>query len=94
MTEEAKRTPAGDIVDWLKGYATATAAAGMAEDAGKLLEAVEHITNLRSDSKKMHEHIEKSEAMFIHEMQVLGAEMRANWESAVFWERQATGGKV
>ena len=83
-----------DIVDWLKGYATATAAAGMAEDADKLLEAVGHITNLRADCKKMHEHIEKSEAMFIHEMQILGAEMRANWESAVFWERQATGGKV
>lgn len=83
-----------DIVDWLKGYATATAASGMAEDANKLLEAVEHITNLRADCKKMHEHIEKSEAMFVHEMQTLGEEMRSHWESAVFWQRQATGAKV
>lgn len=83
-----------DIVDWLKGYSTATAAAGMTEDADKLLEAVEHITNLREDCKKMHGHIEKSEAMFIKEMQTLGAEMRANWEAAVFWESQANGARV
>jgi len=83
-----------DIVDWLKGYATATAAAGMAEDADKLLEAVGHITSLRDDCKKMHGHIEKSEAMFIDEMQKLGAEMRANWEAAVFWEAQANGARV
>lgn len=79
-----------DIVDWLKSYALATASAGLPEDADKLHEAIDHIMNLRSDCKKMHSHIEKSESMFIKEMETLGAEMRGHWEAAVFWQGQAT----
>jgi hypothetical protein len=37
-----------DIADWLKGYAVATAAAGMGDDADKLLAAENEIRRLRT----------------------------------------------
>ena len=45
-----------DIADWLKGYATATAAVGMSEDADKLLEAAEEIVRLRALLKSAEGH--------------------------------------
>lgn len=36
-----------DIVEWLKGYASATGAVGMAEEANRLIDAAEEIARLR-----------------------------------------------
>lgn len=36
-----------DIVEWLKGYASATGAVGMADEADRLIEAAEEIARLR-----------------------------------------------
>lgn len=79
-----------DIVDWLKSYALATAAAGSADDADKLHEAAGHIVKLRAECKTIDDHRIHSEELFIKEMGRLGAEMRGHWESAVFWQTQAS----
>lgn len=79
-----------DIVDWLKSHAVAAAATGSSEDADKLHEAVDHILRLRADCKKIDDHRIQSEELFIREMGRLGAEMRSHWESAVFWQAQAS----
>lgn len=80
----------GDIVDWLKSHALAAAAAGSAEDADKLHEAIDHIMKLRAECKAIDDHRIHSEDLFIREMARLGAEMRGHWESAVFWQTQAS----
>ena len=79
-----------DIVDWLKSYALATAAAGSTDDADKLYEAADHITKLRAECKTIDDHRIHSEDLFIREMARLGAEMRGHWESAMFWQAQAS----
>jgi hypothetical protein len=79
-----------DIVDWLISYALATAADGSLDDADKLYEAAEHIVKLRAECKKIDDHRIHSEELFIKEMGRLGAEMRGHWESAVFWQTQAS----